>query len=205
MQGNEPGADWSSSPEAGPSLRNLAQRVTAILESVERAAGGIIDDAEEEARRYVEESRRRVDGIAVEQVRGMAEVTESLIERADQLKREFDELIQALDEARVRLEHTVRDEAGQVQDDEARTFEASPKGTRSRHLRPLEPEPPEPESAPAEWWRRKHPSDAAGQLLATQMAVAGSSRDQIARCLRDELGIKDVDRILDRILGPERQ
>jgi hypothetical protein len=39
-------------------------------------------------------------------------------------------------------------------------------------------------------------------LLAAQMAVAGSSREEIETRLRDEFGIQDAGPILDGILGP---
>jgi hypothetical protein len=45
------------------------------------------------------------------------------------------------------------------------------------------------------------PSDGA-RLLAAQMAVAGSSREEIETRLRDEFGIQDAAPILDGILGP---
>jgi hypothetical protein len=44
---------------------------------------------------------------------------------------------------------------------------------------------------------------AAAQLLATQMAVSGDSREEIEARLRSEFEIDDVDAILDAILGPE--
>jgi hypothetical protein len=47
-------------------------------------------------------------------------------------------------------------------------------------------------------------SDAAGaRLLATQMAISGSSREEIAHRLRNGFEIEDTDAILDAILGPE--
>ena len=39
-------------------------------------------------------------------------------------------------------------------------------------------------------------------LRATQMAVAGSSRDEIGRTLEAEFGIDDPEPILGQILGP---
>ena len=41
------------------------------------------------------------------------------------------------------------------------------------------------------------------RLLATQMAVSGSSREEIAERLRNGFEIEDTDAILDAILGPE--
>ena len=61
------------------------------------------------------------------------------------------------------------------------------------------PEPvSDPESVPAP---RSDPAGA--RLLATQLAVSGSSREEIAERLRNGFEIEDTDAILDAILGPE--
>lgn len=66
---------------------------------------------------------------------------------------------------------------------------------REPHLRPVANEP-----APAPGPR----SSAAGaRLLATQMAVSGSSREEIAARLHSSFDIEDTSEILDAILGPE--
>lgn len=44
---------------------------------------------------------------------------------------------------------------------------------------------------------------AGARLLATQMAVSGSSREEIAERLRSGFEIEDTNEILDAILGPE--
>jgi len=41
------------------------------------------------------------------------------------------------------------------------------------------------------------------KLLATQMAVAGSSRSEIESRLQSEYGISDAGQMLDSILGPD--
>jgi vacuolar-type H+-ATPase subunit H len=65
----------------------------------------------------------------------------------------------------------------------------------------LEPvaEPVEPPSEPAP---PRASSPAGARLLATQMAVSGSSREEIAERLRSGFEIEDTDAILDAILGP---
>jgi hypothetical protein len=75
-------------------------------------------------------------------------------------------------------------------------------------VRPLEPEPedepepfvaalvPEPPAEPGG-------GSAAARLLATQMAVSGSSRKEIEMRLRNGFEIEDTSEILDAILGPE--
>jgi hypothetical protein len=69
---------------------------------------------------------------------------------------------------------------------------------REPHLRPVESGAAEPGPAAG---RR---STAAGaRLLATQMAVSGSSRAEIEQRLRSGFEIEDTSEILDAILGPE--
>jgi hypothetical protein len=63
------------------------------------------------------------------------------------------------------------------------------------HLRPVELAP---EPAPG---RRSGSSGA--RLLATQMAVSGSSRKEIEERLQSGFEIEDTSEILDAILGPE--
>jgi hypothetical protein len=69
---------------------------------------------------------------------------------------------------------------------------------REGHLRPVEPEaepaPPGPRS-----------TSAGARLLATQMAVSGSSREEIEQRLRSGFDIEDTSEILDAILGPEEE
>jgi len=67
------------------------------------------------------------------------------------------------------------------------------------HLQPVEPGPGE-EGAPAPP-RRSGSSGA--RLLATQMAVSGSSRGEIEQRLRSGFDIEDTSEMLDAILGPE--
>jgi hypothetical protein len=69
-------------------------------------------------------------------------------------------------------------------------------GRRESHLKPVEALAGEPPPGPR--------AGAAGaRLLATQMAVSGSSREEIAQRLRDVFEIEDPSEILDAILGPE--
>ena len=133
---------------------STAERLAAIVEAAERAASKVIDDAEEQARRQLEEAGARADRIVAERLRALA-----------------DEL-----------------------DPEAQT---PPR--REPHLRPVESGG---ESAPAPAPGPR--STAAGaRLLATQMAVSGSSRAEIEQRLRSGFEIEDTSEILDAILGPE--
>lgn len=70
-------------------------------------------------------------------------------------------------------------------------------GPREPHLKPVAsvPEPQAPVGP--------HSGSAGARLLATQMAVSGSSREEIAQRLRSGFDIDDTSEILDAILGPE--
>lgn len=70
-------------------------------------------------------------------------------------------------------------------------------GQREPHLRPVTSAPQA--DAPA----GPRSGSAGARLLATQMAVSGSSREEIAERLRSGFDIADAGEILDAILGPE--
>jgi hypothetical protein len=72
-----------------------------------------------------------------------------------------------------------------------------PSAPRESHLRSVEAAP-EPDPVPA-----LRSGSAGARLLATQMAVSGSSREEIEQRLRSGFDIEDTSEILDAILGPE--
>jgi len=127
---------------------DAAERIATIIEAAERAAAGVIDDAEEGARRRIEEAGARADRIAAERLRALADELDSSAPVAERPE---------------------------------------------RRLRPVEDVRPAP--APA--------GSAGARLLATQMAVSGSSREEIEARLRSGFEIEDTSEILDAILGPE--
>jgi uncharacterized sporulation protein YeaH/YhbH (DUF444 family) len=96
-----------------------------------------------------------------------------------------------LQEAGARADRIVAERLRALADELDPQLQAAP--LRESHLRPVEPEP-----VPG---RRSSASGA--RLLATQMAVSGSSRAEIEQRLRDSFQIEDAGEILDAILGPE--
>jgi len=132
---------------------STAERLAAIVEAAERAAAQVIDDAEEQARRQLQEASARADRIVAERLRALA-----------------DELDQ----------------------------QPAPASRPESHLRPVETG--EGERAP-----QRRSSSAGARILATQMAVSGSSRGEIEQRLRSDFDIEDTSEILDAILGPEDQ
>ncbi len=219
-------------PPLRESVSSAGERIQVIIEAAEKAAAGIIEDADAQARRYIDSSRERADVLADERVRVMSDLTDTLIRQADMVKRQSDELLAALDSARGELASRIGQE---LSTGGPATTEPAPQSQSPRvpHLQPVEserpdlqaveapveqePATPEPPPAPSQEHRSTPPpppqpaaqpgatgttpSDGA-RLLAAQMAVAGSSREEIETRLRDEFGIDDAGPILDGILGP---
>jgi hypothetical protein len=108
-----------------------------------------------------------------------------------------------LEEAQARADRVVAERLRALAD------ELDPLDSSSRpepHLRTVEPLPTEsdvdgelerPSALPG------RASSAGARLLATQMAVSGSSREEIEARLRSGFEIEDTSEILDAILGPE--
>jgi cell division septum initiation protein DivIVA len=70
------------------------------------------------------------------------------------------------------------------------------------HLKPVEAFETEPEVG-GDGAAPRRAGSAGARLLATQMAVSGSSREEIESRLRSGFEIEDTSEILDAILGPE--
>jgi hypothetical protein len=254
-----------SDQRQGGSGDSAGERIQMIIAAAEQAAAGIIEDADAQARRYIDASRQRADALADERVRVMSDLTETLVRQAELVRRQSDELLSALDSARSELAGRIGQELTQgpqaapgpqalqsqagdqpaAAPPQAAPAEAPPQGApaqaqpqgpppqqggnRVPHLQPVEsdrpdlqavespPEPEQPSGQPASQPPPAPPppspikpsvppasgaavSDGA-RLLAAQMAVAGSSREEIANRLRDEFGIQDAGPILDGILG----
>ena len=217
-------------PSGGPtplreSVSSAGERIQVIIEAAEKAAAGIIEDADAQARRYIDTSRQRADVLADERVRVMSDLTDTLIRQAEMVRRQSDELLATLDTARGELASRIGQELSSATAAPAGLSPAAtqdqPPAQAPRAVEPaVEPEPTpqmqSPESPPplpqdtdpaappppsGAQSAAAIPSDGA-RLLAAQMAVAGSSRKEIETRLRDEFGIQDAGSILDGILGP---
>lgn len=99
---------------------------------------------------------------------------------------------QRIEEANARADRIVAERLRAIADE----LDPVPPGRDQPHLRPVE-EAPSP-LAPV-----RRSSAAGARLLATQMAVSGSSREEIEERLRSGFEIEDTSEILDAILGPE--
>jgi hypothetical protein len=172
-------------PPAGRSdvADEAAERLATIVDAAERAAEQVIDDAEARARQVLAEAE-----VEAERIRGEALAA---VERA---RRELGALASAPEEATpappTRGNHLSAVPATQP---------GSPAATEPEPE--LQPEPAEEPASLASLEERGTPAGA--RLLATQMAVSGSSREEIETRLRSGCEIADTAAILDAILGPE--
>ncbi|HKF81981.1 MAG TPA: hypothetical protein VKB23_03350 [Solirubrobacterales bacterium] len=179
---------------------DTAQRLEAIVEAAERAAAGVIDDAEAEARRYLAQARSEADRLAEGQVSDLAEAVDSLLSQAVSLRREAERLQTSLEAAKARLGGAENVSPVTSVEPERDELHEAPR------LRSVDGAQPTPAAVPAPQAQEDSRADPAGaRLLATQMAVSGSSREEIEQRLRNGFEIEDTDAILDAILGPEER
>jgi vacuolar-type H+-ATPase subunit H len=184
---------------------DTAERLEAIVEAAERAAESVIDDAEAQARRYLAQAHAEADRQSEGTVAEVSGLIDSLLGQATSLRHEAERLQQSLEVAKARI--AGGDPPPQVS---AEDRAEAPRLRAVEAAEPAEPpvvEVPESPESPAEEPRAEpdpRRADAAGaRLLATQLAVSGSSREEIAQRLRNGFEIEDTDAILDAILGPE--
>jgi len=172
-----------SQPNPRPLVTSAAERIGAIVEAAERAAESVIDDAEAQARTYLEESRAEADREAAERRSTQAGLIASLLAEAEALREQAGQMVESLRRAEDEL-------AGKRRSGDAP--EPRPEPARASHL-----------AAVADPDETRGGSLAGARLLATQMAVSGSSREEIEQRLKSGFEIDDPAAILDAILGPE--
>jgi vacuolar-type H+-ATPase subunit H len=193
---------------------STAARLAEIVASAERAAKQVIDEAEEEARSRVADAQGEADRIVAERLAGLSELIEEIDAQAAALRRQAEALQRALADAKAGLDGA-GSSAGPVPEG------PRPLAPEAGDRKPLGPSLSIVES-PRDDERRGEPgratesqvldadaivsggTPAGARLLATQMAVSGSSRAEIESRLRDGFAIKDTRSILDAILGPEQ-
>lgn len=199
-------------PPQPPLATSTAERLAAIVEAAERAAVTVIDDAERQAQRQLEQARTEADRIVAERLGSLTDLTDSLLVQAEAIQAQAQQLLASLAEAKRRIGAEGGAEAG----------DGGPTPIRGSHLSAVEPaaEPSiaarfsaEQRGAAAENSSTAERRGAAAaedsgtpagaRLLATQMAVSGNTREEIEERLRNGFEIEDTASILDAILGPE--
>jgi hypothetical protein len=201
-----PGA--SSGSELKRVVDNAARRVDEIVDDAERVASGIIAEAEAEAEAYVEGRRAEVER-AVEawsaDLRGVAEalgdqqsrltkLTSSAVAELEQVAAELERIPPQLDRGGELPSGSPRGSRPGASAAPSRGSEAVELGSPADDRRGVAEDSPPSRSS-------SHGREKA-LLRAAQMAVAGSSREEIERALADELTIEDPAPIVDELLGP---
>lgn len=177
-----------------PLTTSTAERLAAIVEAAERAAVKVIDDAEEEARDRLQRAEVEAEQLIAGRLAELDELTDALISQAATVRAQSEQLIASLEEARRRL--------GSQHDPDRP--ERRQTDSRPAHLTAVDPVAEAAAPAPTELRPVPGEATAAGaRLLATQMAVSGSSREEIEARLRNGFEIEDTAAIVDAILGPE--
>jgi hypothetical protein len=128
---------------------------------------------------------------------GTAERLAAIVEAAEQAAAKViddaeEQARRQLSEAGARADRIVAERLRALADE----LDPPASGPPEPHLRPVAAPQPEAPAGPRS-------GSAGARLLATQMAVSGSSREEIAERLRSGFDIADTGEILDAILGPE--
>ena len=179
---------------ASRNVASTAERLAGIVEAAEQAASKVIDDAEEQARRRLRDAEAEADSLVSERLASLADLTDSLIAQSAAIRRQAEQLLASLEDAKGLIA-----EGGTAASPAPTAGEGSWRGPHLSAVAPVEEEPP----SIAERRAPARGSSAGARLLATQMAVSGSSREEIESRLRSGFEIEDTSSILDAILGPE--
>jgi vacuolar-type H+-ATPase subunit H len=190
------------SPE-GPARRReiedaTAARLAEIVAAAERAAKQVIDEAEAEARARLSAASEEADRVVAERLAELATLADEVDAQAAALGSQAE----ALREALARMKAELRGDAHRPSAPALTVVggvAAPPAWDRSGPPQPA-PTPgespvPDPQTVGAA---------AGARLLATQMAVSGSSRAEIEERLREGFELADTGAILDAILGPDQ-
>lgn len=148
-----------------------SDRVRLIVEAAERGAAELTQEAEAERSEILAGARRE----AGEHLARVAESTASMLERAAVLEQEFAALLAAVRASAATLTHELRSLEGSVQELRAR--------------------PP----APLEERNALRSDDEGARLVALNMALNGTPREETGRYLSEHFDAGDVDGVLDDV------
>jgi DivIVA domain-containing protein len=146
-----------------------SEQVRGILEAAERGAAAVLANASEDASGHVARVQQAADG---------------MLAQIDQLERELGGLLDALRTAGERLTTGLAALQAEVAGAAADTVE--PAGADEDHATPM----PAPDAVPDE---------AGARLIALNMALGGSSREDTARYLAENFALADPDALLEDV------
>ena len=178
VEGNEPAA----------MISKINSEVRTVLEAADEAAEKIREEAQSDARRLIDENRRRAESVTREHLQRVSEMTEEVLSQLgnvqgqlDTLRRAFDQSIQRLGtDLHVEVSSEVWSTAQNGADEEGDSDDL-----RQRLGRRAKPKAAEPEEI----------SEGA-RLLALQQLNAGVDAAVIEKRLIEQFGVKDPKPIL---------
>lgn len=159
-----------------------------ILDSAEREAGRIREQARHDAHAYVEQVRERADRLAAERIAELSRRAESIETYVTRVQDQSAEMVETLDKAVV---DSYRDSATRLPAVDADKPEWAGLGVEAA-LAGIGPVPAESADAPADQ----------RMVDATRMALSGKGREEIGRMLREVHGMADPEPIVRTVLGP---
>lgn len=183
----QPGTETAAGSDMEAVLDLARARIEAVVDAAKAAAADIRRVADEQVEAADIEHRINRERVA-------ADLLASLVERADGLRGDAEGLARLLDRASTRL----GDLPGKT---EAAVESPAPAAAGGREQ--VDERRPAPfQARGGSRPRTSRPSDPTGiRLLATQMAVAGSSRSEVAARLEREFGVADAGAVLDEVFA----
>jgi hypothetical protein len=169
------------------SISVAAGRIEEIIEAATQAAAEIRGEAREAGKRHLEEAQREADRLTMRRIGQMSQLTDSLIERAENLRNEVDELARAMEDAMRAVAATAGESEAARQADATTAGAGGDAGPRHDDTQPA------PRALGSD---RETPA-----MRAAKMAIAGSGPEEIADALTREFGIRDPGPILSAVLG----
>jgi len=190
----------SAGREKQSSAAAAAERVRAVLEAAEQSAADLRAEAAEE----IEGQLAKAQAVAERLSARAEEIERSLEQLADRVRNELSALRADLEELRAVGEGmaSAREEAAETAETEAAPPETEAAPPETEAAPPTEPEPkPEPEPPVV----AEEPAAPAGEghegarLIALNMALNGTSRDETAHYLSENFELDDPEALLDEV------
>jgi hypothetical protein len=193
-------------------LSSAAQKIQGIVEAADEAARAIQAEAEADAGRYREERRRETDALAAERADRLNELSVTLSEQAVRVRSAVQSLASELERAADELRGDSTPPTTPSHDEEAGN-DSEGSESRAGWFRRIAQTPrgvTDSNTADETGDNRGSTNEGAGDsadealLRATQMAVAGRSREEIEQALRRDFSLPNPEAVVDDISRPRR-
>ena len=194
-------AESEGSSPLRASVSVASEKIQEIVDTAERVADEIQTEARVEAERYAETQRREVDQEVEARVQQLQELAGPLVKRVEDVRRLTDELVAELTDAVQEVRGLRGDATGAAEPVAPAPASESPMPPGPRPVAYPGRDAPSQDLRSSLTGGTAVPEDAL--LRATQLAVAGSNRDQIEEVLRAEFDLDDPGAVADGILGAE--